>query len=336
MKRLGVLYACDENYAPFAGISMFSLFENNKDIEGLVVYCVTDRVSEASREKMKRQAEQYGRELIFVDATEIVEQIKALNIPSYRGSYTTNFRLFFHTFVGNEIERLLYIDCDTLITGSLAPLLYLDMGDKVVGAVRDSLTVQYKALLGFSPDEAYFNAGILLIDAPRWKERHITEKTLEHIQAVRARYCNPDQDLLNLILKDQTYLLPPAYNLQPHHMAYADKTFFAVYKPTVYYTHEELAAARQAPVICHAYRFRGEFPWHKGNKHPANGLFDKYTQGSPWRGLVKKPSAVGLLFKIEKLMYILLPRRVFLSIFRRISLHGFRKRDRLLQKGYEE
>ncbi|MBO5327151.1 MAG: glycosyltransferase family 8 protein [Clostridia bacterium] len=335
MKRLGVLYACDENYAPWAGISMYSLFENNKDIDALTVYCVTDRVSDASREKLADQAARYKRELIFVDATEIVEQIKALNIPSYRGSYTTNFRLFFHTFVREDIERLLYVDCDTVVTGSLAPLQTLDMGDKVVGVVRDSLTVQYKTLLGFSPDEPYFNAGILLIDVPKWKEQQITQKTLDHIQNVRARYCNPDQDLLNLVLKDHIYLLSPAYNLQPHHLAFSDKTFFAVYKPTVYYTHEELEVARKSPVIYHAYRFLGDFPWHKGNKHPANALFDKYTEGSPWRGLVKKPSAGGLIFKLEKLLYVLLPRRLFLSIFRRISLRGFNKRNQLLQQGKE-
>ena len=312
---------------------MYSLFENNKDIEEMTVYCVTDRVSDASREKMASQAAQYGRELIFVDAAAIIEQIKALQIPSYRGSYTTNFRLFFHTFVREDIERLLYIDCDTVVTGSLASLVTLDMGDKAVGAVRDSLTVQYKTLLGFSPDELYFNAGILLIDVPAWKQRQITQKTIDHIQNVRARYCNPDQDLLNLVLRGSVDVLPPAYNLQPHHLAFSDKAFFAVYRSTVYYTHEELEQARQSPVIYHAYRFLGDFPWHRGNLHPVSGLFDKYTDGSPWRGLVKKPSASGLIFKLEKLLYVLLPRRIFLSIFRRILLREFSKKNKLLQKG---
>ena len=45
-------------------------------------------------------------------------------------------------------------------------------------------------------------------------------------------------------------------------------------------TDEELEQARQNPVILHAYRFLGDFPWHKGNKHPANALFDKYTKNS--------------------------------------------------------
>ncbi|MBQ8357381.1 MAG: glycosyltransferase family 8 protein [Clostridia bacterium] len=332
MKSLSILYACDENYAPWAGISMCSLFENNKELPELTVYCVVDRVSEGSREKMATQAERYGRELIFVDAAAIIEQIKALHIPSYRGSYTTNFRLFFHTFVRENTERLLYIDCDTLVTGSLLPLAELDMGDKVIGVVRDALTVQYKLLLGMSPDDLYFNAGISLINIPEWNRQQITEKMLDHIQNVRARYCNPDQDLLNLVLKGRTYLLSPAYNLQPHHMAFPDKTYFAVYRPTAYYTHEELEAARQHPVIIHAYRFIGDFPWHKGNKHPVNDLFDEYTEKSPWKGLVKKPSGGGLIFKIEKLMYTLLSRRLFLSFFRRFTFRQFQKKNAVLSK----
>ena len=31
--ELNVLYQFDDNYAPYAGISMLSLFENNRDID---------------------------------------------------------------------------------------------------------------------------------------------------------------------------------------------------------------------------------------------------------------------------------------------------------------
>jgi hypothetical protein len=44
---------------------------------------------------------------------------------------------------------------------------------------------------------------------------------------------------------------------------------------------------------------------------------------------------INLLFKIEKMMYALFPRRIFLSIFRRISLRGFAKRNKRLQEGKE-
>ena len=35
--KLDVLYQFDDKYAPFAGISMISLFENNKQVENITV-----------------------------------------------------------------------------------------------------------------------------------------------------------------------------------------------------------------------------------------------------------------------------------------------------------
>ena len=332
---LNILYACDENYAAYAGISMNSLFENNKDIEHIRVYLVESKISEKNRERLIKQAEDFGRELILIDAAYIVEEIKKLNIPSYRGSYTTNFRLFFHTFISADVERLLYVDCDTVITGSLAPILTLDMQGKAVAVVRDSLTTEYKTLVGLNEDEDYFNAGITLINVKNWQEHGVTEKLLDHTKNVRSRYCNPDQDLLNIALRGDKYILPPEYNFQPSHRAFSDKAYFGAYKHKNYYSCSELENARKNPIILHAYRFLGDFPWHTGNLHPDTALFDKYMKNSLWADYEKKPSNRGLIFKIEKLLYRVMPKGLFLKLFAYITLRGFKKQNAQILKEIE-
>ena len=332
MNVLNVLYACDENYAPFAGISMFSLFENNRELDRIRVYLVSDNVSKNSLSRLVAQAEKFGRELVIVDAAGIIETIKKLNIPSYRGSYTTNFRMFFHTFVADDVDKLLYIDCDTIVTASLAPLLSINMQGKAVAVVRDSLTTSYKTLVGLDETDDYFNAGITFIDVRVWKEKNITERLLDHIQNVRSRYCNPDQDLLNIVLRNEKYILPPEYNFQPSHRAFSDKTYFACYHHKSYYSTEELENARKNPVILHTYRFIGDFPWHKGNVHPDNFVFDDYMNRSPWADYEKKPAHRGLIFAVEKLMFRLLPKRLFLKIFAAFTLRQFKKQNALLVK----
>ena len=329
---LHVLYACDNHYAPFAGISMYSLFENNRDLPHICVYLVEDGVSDENKSRLRRGAAAFGRELVLINAATIVETIKKLNIPAYRGSYTTNFRLFFHTFLPKDVERLLYIDCDTLITGSLAPLLSLDLEGNAVGVVRDSLTTTYKTYIGMSENEDYFNAGVTLIDVAQWKRQRITEKLLDHIQNVRSRYCNPDQDLLNLVLRDSKYILPPEYNFQPSHRAFSDKDYFAAYPHTRYYSEEELEQARQNPKILHTYRFLGDFPWHADNLHPDTPLFDDYKKRSLWRDYEKKPSERGAIFAAEKRLYRTLPKRLFLKLFAAITLRQFRKQNARIVK----
>ncbi len=328
---LNVLYACDNNYAPYTGISMNSLFKNNREIEHICVYLVEDNVSEENKARWQAQAEEFGRELVLINAASIVEQIKALGIPSYRGSYTTNFRMFFHTFIPDTVERLLYVDSDTVVAGSLAPLLTLDMEGKAVAVVRESLTSEYIVDIGLAPDTEYFNAGVTFINVVEWKRQDITGKLLDHIQNVRARYCNPDQDLLNIVLKDTKYLLPPEYNFQPVHRAFSDKAYFAVYRPMRYYSHEQLEHARQNPVILHTYRFLGDFPWHAKNYHPDTAVFDEYLKDSPWSDYEKKPAGRGMLFAIEKLMYRVLPKKLFLKIFAAFTLHSFRKQNKQLE-----
>ena len=46
--QLNVLYGCDDNYAPYTGVSLLSLFENNKDIEEITIYLASMNFSEVN------------------------------------------------------------------------------------------------------------------------------------------------------------------------------------------------------------------------------------------------------------------------------------------------
>lgn len=332
-KTLYVLYTCDENYAPYAGISMNSLFENNRDIEHICVYLVQDGISGKNKKRFFEQAKKYGRELIMIDAVPVIERVKKLNIPSYRGSLAANCRLLFETFIREDVDRLLYLDCDTLVVSSLTELPRVDMNGKAVGVVRDSLTDEYKTLIGFYENDDYFNSGVLLIDVERWREQNITGLLFDYAKNVRSAFCNPDQDLLNIVLRDKKYILPPEYNFQPSHRVFSDRSYFKVYKHGVYYSASELRMARKSPKILHSYRFLGDFPWHKGNMHPDTEIFDSFMKNSLWGDYVKKPSGRSPIFTIEKWLYRLLPRTLFLKTFAYVTLRSFRKKNaELLEK----
>lgn len=319
MNHLHVMYASDEKYAPFLGVSVFSLLENNRDIEEITIYTVLDDVSQENRDRLSRMVESYGRKLIVVDANKFNITMQELGVPKYRGSYTTHFRKFFHLFMGEDAKRFLYIDSDTIVPGSLKPLLELDMGEACGAVVLDALGNKYKLLLGFRPDETYFNAGVTLIDVDNWKKNHCTERLIEHITKERAAYCNPDQDLFNILLRGKTMVIPCRYNFMPVHRAYSDKAYAKNYGFDNYYTKDEIDYARLHPAIIHAYRFLGEFPWHKGSLHPDVPLFDEYLCKSPWSDYEKRPSNTNYIYICERMLYRILPRDWFLTLFRVIT-----------------
>lgn len=327
-KELNVLYTCDEKYAPFAGVSMTSLFRNNPDIGRIRVYLVLDGVSEENQARYKTLAEQYGREVVLIDARNVVEKIRALRIPTYRGSYSANFRLFFTEFIPDPMEKLLYLDSDTLVTGSLKPLLELDTTGYWFAMVRDSMMLRRDKIFDY---EAPYNSGVLLIDVPAWKRDSVTQKLLDHIRHVRARYVNPDQDLLNVVGAGHILCLPPEYNFPPIHRAYPDKIYYRE-APTGFYTPAQLEQARQHPVILHTYRFLGEFPWHKGTLHPDAAIFDSYLRSSLWKNYEKQPGNQSVLFRAERVLYRVLPRGAFFWLLNTAQYWSFKKQEEELQR----
>lgn len=326
--ELNVLYACDENYAPFAGVSITSLFMSNKDLKSIRVYIVLDNVSEKNKVRYRQLAREYGREVVLIDAQAVIEKLKALNIPMYRGSYTTNFRLFFADYIQDDLDKLLYLDCDTLVVGSLKPLVQLEMGENWLAMVRGSLLMRRKEIFDY---DASYGAGVMLVNVKRWRQENVPDKLVYHTKHVRAQYVNPDQDLLNIVCSGHILRLPPEYNFTPIHRVFSDKIYFRS-APENFYTPQEIQNAREHPVILHTYRFLGEFPWHKNALHPDVKIFDEYLRKSLWKDYEKKPASQALFFRIERILYRVLPRRTFFWALNTAQYYSFKRQEKVLRK----
>lgn len=335
---LNILYCSDNNYAPYLGISMVSVMEHNKDAEKIVFYVVSDRISEDNVARLKRQVEKYGesRQLVFIDGQAWVEQLVAMDILPYRGGQATNLRLFFMEYIAKDVDRLLYLDCDTIIQGDLTPMFETEMESTAAAVVLDSLSgVDYKKIIGFTEEDQYFNAGVILFNVKNWVA-HECEKTLRaNMKDPKQHLPNNDQDFLNILLKDDKTILSPKYNFQTTHQVYSNKTYFSTYKQPSYYTKEEIDEARNAPVILHAYRFLGQFPWHKSSLHPWTALWWEYVAKSEWSDLSPKENQ-GTLFKIERIIFRLTPKAIFLPLLQKWQTHTFKKRFNLMQRKGEK
>lgn len=329
---INVGYQFNEKYAPYAAASIASLLENNRDAEEINVYILGENLAEESIDKLSLYIEQNQRKVYFFDTRNIVEQMKSWGMPTYRGSYAANMRLFFAEFVDVTITRMLYLDADTIVNGSLKNLMDIDLQGNVVAMAVDSLGGFHKADIGLEESDSYYNSGVILFDMDAWRKGKITEKIVDHILHRRAQYPSPDQDLLNIVCKDRILKLMPQYNFQPIHQAFSVQSYFRNYSSKGYYTREEIEVAIEHPVIYHFLRFVGEFPWNKDNVHPFNSLFDRYIMLTPWYPYIKQVADNSLILKIEKVMYKLLPRNIFLKIFSISHKAFYNKANRLSQK----
>lgn len=313
MKELNVLYICDNSFAPIAGVSLTSLFKNNSNAQiSITVYLLGVDVSLRNQALFLQLAQKYGQIIHLIDAGPLMKKISSLELSTYRGSAMTNLRLYFDLLIPATVHRLLYLDCDTLICASVSELADWDLNGRALGMVLDAYGNQdFPADI---PDEPYYNAGVILIDCDRWRTRKWGEKIEKYLRAEGGHLSHPDQDLLNLLCRDEILRLPCRYNLQTIHRMYSVRTYFKCFPNRSYYPEQELNEAIASPVIVHMIRVFGKNPWNCNNHHPDQELFLQYKRKSFWSDWSAGPGRNDFLLRVERLLFLLLPAGFFLPL----------------------
>ena len=255
MEELNVLYQFDNNYAPYAGISILSLFENNKGIKHLNVYCAAMGVDGRNTALLNETASKYGRNITYVDVRRAVEQMQRIHVGSWNGSVATWLKIFvLENFIG-KMDSLLYIDSDTLVQGGLDGLYNFDFEGKAAACVLDSLYslgFWHCDRLQMQKDRHYYNAGVVFFN-------------LAYFGIHREAYA----EMIGCLKKN----------------------------------------------ILQVYRVLGAYPWAEGNCHPAQEEFQRWKQISLWQGEPDIRKKRGVVFRAERLLYRVLPEKLFLRLF---------------------
>lgn len=111
-----------------------------------------------------------------------------------------------------NIDKVIYLDADTLVRKSLYPLWKIDISDKIIAGVEDSRNVkQHIARLGMK-DSSYFNAGVLIMNLQKLRKIAPFVQIKQFVMKNRELLKYNDQDLLNLLGDSNKINLPIKYN----------------------------------------------------------------------------------------------------------------------------
>ncbi|WP_026503650.1 glycosyltransferase family 8 protein [Butyrivibrio sp. NC3005] len=284
---MNIIYATDDNYSFLAGVSIESLFENNKDAGEINVYILDDGISDNNKEQLKLVSNKYGRNLFYVNVKDFIEQISSITTVSYnlenKISFTAYARFFIDKLLPN-LEKAIYIDCDTLVVGNLNNLYEYEIPiEYTLGMAVDCTQREYVKSLEIPENSLYYNSGVMLINIDRWKKGNYTDKILKHMKEVRGNYPLVDQDIINVVLNKYIFKIPLCYNVQsPNFMYKTYKSICRAYglEEKNYYSKEEHKMALSKPVVVH---FSGSSfirPWYCNSNHPMKKIYMDYYQNS--------------------------------------------------------
>ena len=284
---MGKLYACyatSDYYARETGISMIGFFENNPDYEPDEFFILDYGVLDENKMKLDGIAAKYGKKITYLPAKQILEEIQSkLNLKDFRGSLATYSRAFIDKIMPQYVERLLYIDSDTVVIGSISELKSFAMGNACIAGIISSgfsHQIKHKKLKLYSNNSLYYGCGIVLYDLQNWRSRGCFEKIKEMLN-IKKEYPCADQTLINNSLEESCFKkLPLKYNYTTHTVSVAFEN--GILKRDGFYTSKEIYIAKNHPVVIHYPGSPLTRPWFEGCQSRKKEEYYQIKQMSPW------------------------------------------------------
>lgn len=287
-----VVCTFDDGYVKYCVVMLTSLFDNNPS-ENFNIHIIAESLTQQSQELLRQTTAKYSQDITFHFVGK--ELIEAL--PMRTDGYitiATYFRCFIPIILPENIDRVLYIDCDLIVRDSLAPLFALDLEGLAMCAVEDcdSQLEGKLSRFGIPENYTYFNAGVLMINLDYWRKNDVINRLLTWISIPEnsEKIALYDQDLMNAVLYDEVKLLPARWNMQD----------IMLRRKRHSRKENDEAIDREMPhtVIAH---FTGpRKPWTEKGLNPFRKEFEHYLDKTPFKG--ERPKT-RLAYQINKTLF---------------------------------
>ena len=212
---VNLCFAANENYVGHLATALYSVLKNRDTGRLYDVLILHKDISEESQKRIL-DMEKEGNVVIRFISMEPYEKLVAYDVGAYY-SIETNYRLFLFGELFAKYDRMLYLDCDLIVEGDVGRLYDVELGECEAAAVRSEdfrlLSKIKKPIfmdrfpynadnyrtdaLGMKTPENYFNAGVIVMDLKKARQRLTQEQVFEILH--RHKYYYNDQDVLNIV-----------------------------------------------------------------------------------------------------------------------------------------
>lgn len=155
-----------------------------------------------------------------------------------------------------NISKVIYFDCDVIVTTSLTNLFNVDVTNYAFAAVKDI----NKRMLKKNPN--YVNSGVLLLNLDYWRKENIEEKLLNFTKENIDNIKTGDQEVLNRCLFGKIKVIDDEWNVQSSN--FTNRSSYTNSPKAIHFV------ARNKPWS------KKSFSYHKNE-------YFKYLQLTPWK-----------------------------------------------------
>lgn len=204
---INILYCIDEykkDYARHLWVSMISLLKNNK-LHNIQIYVISSVLYKDNKLELKRIADKFWANIIFSKGEIIPKNIQKI-LQFDKLGIAAFYRLFYKNCFPNIKDKLLYLDCDTIVCWDISQFYADDLWDNLVAWSLDIPWFRYIKSKQIGTDyKEYINSWVLIFNIEKFNKLDIWKEIVK-INKTTKIY-SADQDYINIIAKNRKKLI---------------------------------------------------------------------------------------------------------------------------------
>lgn len=207
---MNICFVVNKNYIGQLKVCLKSLFETNK--VNINLFVLENDLNDDDKSDLTRFVKSYQNLVNYVE----VDDSNFVGLPKmgYDSNYTAYFKLMI-PYLLNDLDKILYLDCDILINKDLESL-YNRISNNFISSCLDTKinknrVEHVKSVVGYESNK-YFNSGVILFDF-KYREQIVSKDMLfdyikKNLEVIKFH----DQDILNHFYIEHNDIIDKKYN----------------------------------------------------------------------------------------------------------------------------
>jgi UDP-glucose/galactose:(glucosyl)LPS alpha-1,2-glucosyl/galactosyltransferase len=203
-----VAYSTNSNLFHFLVISIYSLLKNNQG-NTFIIHILHTELSNKNILYLNKVTKKFKSKLNFYLVNSIL--INHINL-SKQYPKEAYYRLLIPDLI--HVDKLLYLDVDTIILGKIDTLFNLNLSTSPIAATKDFETITNLDRILPNKSLYYFNSGVMMLNLDLWRSENISYKVINFINNNSDFIRYADQCGLNAIIYSNWLILDQKFNYQ--------------------------------------------------------------------------------------------------------------------------
>lgn len=283
--NVAIAIPSSDYYSPITGVLLESIRANSSLNYNYDILIMDGQISSSNKEMLASifsSAQNFS--LRFLDSHKLLNNYGLK--PKMGYTVDTYARLLLPEFM-KPYDKVIYLDADTIVNTDLAELFSINLGDKLIGGVRDIRMAMWYGLpdshqkpiidnqLSMKNPYDYFQCGVLLFNLKQFRK----EFTVDYLfDVATSQYWDClDQDVLNYLCRGKTLHIDMAWNTMIKWPVQSSESYAPAFMYNAY------VKAHKEPKIIH---YAGAYPTRLIPCFTANvdmeEYFWKYARNTPF------------------------------------------------------